>query len=254
MLESFRKYELLSENEIKIYESLITHGPQYIHQLVSDTDIKRSTLVEALGDLENMGLVEMEKRTRPLYKPSAPDKLWDLLQQKKKNLDLVENDLSFAMKDLQSAFREQNYRPEVQFFEGLDSLLEVHKQLMIHGEIVRLYSLRGTHSDIIKNNKWRKTVKKQRLRRKIKMKALLPANISSDDEETARDKEEYRESRILRSYNPSQPVEKWIVGDKVFVISFAEDELIGILTQSKRIAAMEREQFDSLWETAEVPK
>lgn len=81
------------------------------------------------------------------------------------------------------------------------------------------------------------------------MRAIIPGTTEGL-KVAARDAQELRQTRLLEPGDFTEPVEVNIYGNNVSAVSFVENELIGVIIDSKVLANVHRQIFELLWRDA----
>jgi HTH-type transcriptional regulator, sugar sensing transcriptional regulator len=124
----------LSSGETKVYLALLKLGPSNVHQIKRATTLHRTTIYDFLEKLGNKGLVSdiIEQGTHR-YTAAHPDKLFELLENKKENLKTVFNELVTLQK-------QEKQESTVEIFRGLEGfrrmgneIIKTSKELLIFG-------------------------------------------------------------------------------------------------------------------------
>jgi len=239
---------ILSPTEIKAYEILLDAGPSYLNELVSTSQMKRSTLADALKTLSEKNLVEIEQKTRPLYKPLSPDHLEVLVRQEQEKVNFLAETMGDYLALLKNKFNLHAYKPKVKFYEGAEGIKEIHRQILSEKQEILAYVLVDKKTDKPLEEFWG-WYYKQRKKHSIKVRS-----ISLDNEEgksyQSRDKEELRITRLIPQAKFPLTIEKNICANKVAFLSLKPAEMLGVIVESKAIADSERSMFELAWEAS----
>ncbi len=109
----------LTENEGKIYVSLVERGASTVSDIAKSASIHRPTIYKTLPRMEELGLVSTSKvGERTLYVAESPERLsgyyksnWERLQE--------------ALKGLQETYDAHGSRPILKYYEGKSSITRV---------------------------------------------------------------------------------------------------------------------------------
>jgi HTH-type transcriptional regulator, sugar sensing transcriptional regulator len=229
----------LDDDEIAVYVAALELGPGLVTQIAKRSGVKRTTVYLVAKSLMAKGLMG-EYKTRHGIHLSAqpPDYLLTKIEEQKKEVEEI-------IPQLKALVKKEAHRPQVKYFEGREGYIAVAQDtLQKHSsEILWL----GNPEEIYKiiTEKWdNEYYIPTRLKRKIKMKALLLEGEWSQKLKES-DRDLLRETRFLPKDFPFYSTEL-IYQDKVAFFSSAK-ELICVLIESKDLADMERAKFEMLW-------
>jgi predicted DNA-binding transcriptional regulator len=129
----------LTEKEVAVYVALLEKGASSVQEISRFSEINRVTIYAAIDALKRKGLVaESKKGKRTLFIAEHPENLNGILELKKEKLNHQEKILSsFVIPNLSALNINQQDKPEIQFFEGAESM----------GRVFDNYTLK--HKDII---------------------------------------------------------------------------------------------------------
>ena len=129
----------LSENEIKVYLSLIKLGESTAQSIAKNSNLPRTTVYHLLESLIQKGLVgSVVKESKKYFQASNPKKLIETLDEKKKLINEIIPELNSISKTVKE-------KPKVTVYEGLRGIrsilkdvLEERKEIFHYGDIVSL--------------------------------------------------------------------------------------------------------------------
>jgi predicted transcriptional regulator len=104
----------LSQNEAKIYESLIEIGESTVSELSNRSKIHRRNIYDSINRLIEKGLVfQVIGRGDKLYKPVAPNKLMELVDEKRTRLEKI-------MPELVERYEKQPQLEAAYIYKGIE--------------------------------------------------------------------------------------------------------------------------------------
>ena len=113
----------LTKNEAIIYLALLNTKNSSILRLSKSTGIKRSTIYLIVESLIKQKLVDIGLNgSKKIYLPENPEKILEIIENKKKDLNLI-------MPNLINRYSEQSQKPIVQFYEGKNALKKVYEDV-----------------------------------------------------------------------------------------------------------------------------
>lgn len=109
----------LSEKEALILESLMELGPSPVREVARKAKVNRGTAYDVLKSLSNSGLVShFETKTHQHFVAEPPQKLLDVLEEKRENLDFLKSQLKEELPEIELFFKKRGGRPQVKLYEG----------------------------------------------------------------------------------------------------------------------------------------
>lgn len=114
----------MSSNEAKTYLVILELGGALMSQIVKKTKIKRTTSYDVIKSLQEKGLVSTtRKHKRSLYIAEHPKKILEQLENRKNNFESI-------LPELLSISNSIDAKPKIRYFEGLDGIKEVYKDIL----------------------------------------------------------------------------------------------------------------------------
>ncbi len=231
----------LTEREIAIYKALIELGPSSIRDLADKSGFNRGSTYETLKMLVNKGIVNyLPKGKRRVFQAEKPDKLLDMAEEKRINLELalleIKTDIIPGLSQLTPEFSSSNVR----FYEGDDGvesvlrdiLTTVSKQEDKHYRVISTQALRDHIYRPFPN------FTKLRIQKGISVKVLA---IGEGGEEA-----ELAERKWLKGEGDASYIA--IYPPKVAMISLASNNYpVVVVIDSDAISGTQKMMFDTLW-------
>lgn len=248
MLDHALKYFVdlgLKDNEAQIYLTCLKKPTGLlVHEIVSETDIKRSTIDLILVRLIDKGLITRHKEgARWVFCAQSPEHLAHGLDQK---LSDFKKFIPFLMSEF-----EDGLMPSVRFYEGnkgvdaiyQDILLECGRAAPPENRVLTISS----GKDLIKIlPDHHKNFIQKRIRKGISTKVLGPDNKISQTI-YVENKKHLRETRFFNAQSFPFSVEINIYAQKVAFINLSETQKIGVVIHNKRISSSLNSIFQMLW-------
>ncbi len=127
----------LSKNEAKIYEALIIEGESSVSRISIKAEIHRRNVYDSLNRLISKGLVfEKLQKGENLYKPVDPNKLMELIQEKRDNLKKI-------MPQLQDDYQKLPLQNEVYIYKGAEGWRNYMRDMLRIGEDAYFIGAKG---------------------------------------------------------------------------------------------------------------
>lgn len=238
----------LTAEQTRAYLSLIQDGLSPAAHVSKKTGLGRALIYKVLGQLIALGLAEKKKTSGKVsfFAPTHPNRLKELLAEKKKGLEQTAFALQSEFGSLTSAFNLLQGKPNVQFFEGVNGLRHVYNDILDVGQDILVISAPIDEGRKEVLHLIREQIEKQAAK-KIRTKTINPTG----DYEPATQIFEDEKYLITRKKVPAEklplPAQIIVYGDKVAITNFKEG-LITVLIESKYIAETFRTLFEYVWE------
>jgi sugar-specific transcriptional regulator TrmB len=221
----------LTDNESKVYVSLIDLGPSLAGQISRKTGLHRRTVYDTTEMLIKKGLIGyILENNRRLFSAGNPNRILEILQEKQDVLSPIVN-------SLQQKFTETKEKEETNFYKGKEGLKTVFEDQLNYKEILILGASSKAYETLRFYFKW---YDKARKSRKIKMKVIAQnRNIKNLP---------LSEIRYLPE-KYSNPVSVNIYGDKTAIILWALKPL-AIVIKNREITEGYKNYFELMWKIA----
>lgn len=247
----------LSDKAAAVYATVLELGVAYPSRVAELTKLNRTTVYHLLTDLAVKGLVtEIERKKKLCYQIEKPSRLINFT---KSQIRLAEERAERAKKllpEIEGLFSLTPSKPRVRFFEGLDGVLAVYEdhisesrsyEMVAYSNVEKLMKLLPERfvKDYIK--------KKERIG--ITTRAIFPDTRFS----AKYNKEIYRgapkkvlvQSRLIPTEAFPYEAEITMYGaNKVSIINFQKNTLIGVIIEDETVANMMRMVFELAWKGA----
>lgn len=233
----------LTDKEAAVYVALLELGQADVADIAKKADIKRPTAYFVIDDLIRKGFISPAGGAVKQFVAEKPQKILAIEKNKI-------NQFERALPGLVGLSSNSKHKPSVRFFTGIDGIRAVYEESLLQpagSEMLAFGNAKAVEESIPGFAEW---YIKRRVEGKIKMRALV-TDTPYHRKIVERDKVELRRTRLLEHELFAQDVEINIYGDKVAMISFVENELVGVILESKVFAAGHKEMFEILWSLAE---
>lgn len=239
----------LTQNEIVVYELLISRGKLTGTEIIKATGIKRATVYKSLYSLSDKGLVKQEDIKKKLhFSPLHPEKLLELSEEQLEKQKRTRQDIQSILPDLSSDYVLNIEKPVVRFYEGTEGIKKANLEILAEKKEILAYVYADPAIDKSLDEFW-KQYYKIRMRDNIRVRAISPDNKASV-EYKKRDEKELRTTYLVPEKSFPIHIEKNIVGNKVAFFSRENGKLIATVIENKLIADTERAIFELSWKEA----
>lgn len=240
----------------EIYLILIQNGELTVPKILENTSLSRASVYDALTLLVAQNYVEYRKQGRnAFYKPGHPNKLFELIEQKKRDVALLEGEVKETIQELTGTFNLALSKPGVRFFQGIEGIKEVlWDSLDAQGDVYTMGDLENfiKHSKSL-NDEYVAEKKKRAEKKGVPLKQKKAITIDSPFNRSFLSSYDNRltNTRLLKNWpNFSGATLIEIYDDRVSYTTFTDESLIGLIIQDKHIYNYQKSIFEYLWEQA----
>jgi len=241
--------KVLSKNEALVYLKLLRLGNASASQIIDATGLHRANVYDALDRLAIKGLVSnVIRKNKNFFEAAHPGKIIEILEDKKKVIDVDEENIKAVMPELELDFNMIKERQEVHYYKGKEGLKtlydEIYKGIKPKTKMYAIGAM-GTMRDIFKysfKSKWLKMAEKKN----VKFHILYYS--------TAKKIPNLRFSknlaiRFLPESVKLTPSTTYIFENKFAIVSL--DTMIGVLIENKDIVSVYKSYFELMWSVSE---
>lgn len=246
MIKNLIKYGL-SEHEAKIYCSVLALEEATVDRIARHAELNRTSSYPILERLKQLGLLgQGKKKKKTVYKAVRPERLFELLDEKKESVSRI-------LPDLKSLFDISRGRPDVSFFEGSEGLKTVLNNILEEAKEICILGDGENFINVIPG--WTSAYVKKRAGKNIKVRLILrgtPNAIKSIKKHLETDNQ-INKSLKVRFLPELYKINFGgfdIYNNKVILYSF-EKQNHAVVIESHIINQTMRTVFDVLWEFSE---
>ncbi len=114
----------LTKNEAELYFTCLSLGPTTPTKVARASGIKRTTTYSVLESLKRKGLISIEiKGFKTLFVAENPQKLYEVINFKQKNLGEI-------LSDLETAYNMKGIESSIKFYEGLENVKAIYSNIL----------------------------------------------------------------------------------------------------------------------------
>ncbi len=223
----------LTENEAKIYLTLLDIGPSLAGMISRKSGIHRRSVYDAIDRLIEKGLIGyITKNNRKYFEAVNPSILLNLLKEKEESVKEI-------LPQLESKFNLTKEKQETLFFRGKSGLKTAFEDQILTGKEILIFGASPIANEILKFYfKW---FDKRRVEKKIKVKIIFDSSIRNKLQKIP-----LSEIRFLpKEY--STPAATNIYADKISIILWSKENPLAIIIKQKEIADSYRKFFNLMW-------
>jgi len=236
-----------TQNEIKVYESLIKIGETPVGGIINDLKIHRQIVYNALDTLEKRGMITKTMKNKVYhFKITDPEIIVENIQKQ----ELIAKRLASSIK---LEMNKTKFDNSIDIYTGRDGIRKVHlemvKNLPTNGVI---YVIQGTIT------KYREALGEEfiknkfdpiRIKKNIISKMIFSENMRSEFQDfTKKFNSKIRQAKYL-PYNRIDPIMISVYDDYVLFVS-TEKDIFAIRIKNKRFYESYLDHFNVLWKIA----
>jgi HTH-type transcriptional regulator, sugar sensing transcriptional regulator len=236
----------LSVNEARTYAALLSFGTASIRKVAAETGINRGTTYDCLKQLVAIGLVSVRNNggKREHYSAESPEKINDLIRDKRRDLVDAANSAKDLLPHLLASQVSNAGKPLVRYYEDDEGVATILRDVL---QTCRGLSVPGYYaysSAPIRQFLYRNFPQftERRIDEGITVKVI---SVGEGGEEAAKSERKWLPS------TPTLEISSYtiIYGKKVATISIAQDNTpYGVVIEDSGAATMQRLLFERLWE------
>ncbi|OGH73875.1 MAG: hypothetical protein A3C90_04595 [Candidatus Magasanikbacteria bacterium RIFCSPHIGHO2_02_FULL_51_14] len=234
----------------EIYLILAEGGEMTMQEILKKTALSRATVYDILPILLAMDYVEYRKEGRvALYKPAHPSKLLALIDQKKRDTALLEEEMKETVRSITGMYNLALVKPGVRFFEGREGFREALYDTFTAKETIY------TYIDLEAVQKYADDINREYVRKRREKnigKRLLvpdtPGNRAYVDTLGPR----LTDTRFLPKELKPFRTGMQIYENKISYLSLREKNIMAVIIEDPDIYGMHRNLFEFLWDIAGV--
>jgi len=237
----------LSSNEAKTYLVLVEHGSQAVGPLSKNSGINRTTLYGVLKSLTLKGFVtsHFNELEIAIYEAITPKRLLSLIEKKEVEILEAKKNIRDIMPQLESIYKGPTSIPRVKFFEGQEGIKALYTDSIQNNKEKTILAITDYEAAYSAFPEFFEEYFKQRVKNHVKVLNILP-DSKKGRKDLKRAKALLREMRFIPLVEKLE-IEINIYDDKVGIISFAPDQVHGVLIQSEVIAQAMQNIFYYIW-------
>jgi sugar-specific transcriptional regulator TrmB len=229
----------LTENESKVYITLLTYGTQTAGSITNKTGIHRRCVYDAMERLTEKGLAGYIIRENKKYFEAAdPEHLLTILQEKEKEVLEI-------LPGLQTMY-EGSEKQDIKVFKGRKGARAIYDDIIKTGEDYYALGATGKIIDVIGQKTYERYVE-ARVEKGIRLYTIYPDSM--------RGTSMARKKNAVVRYVPDEyasPINTIVYGSKVEILIWEYDPTspLILLIENKKVAEAFKHYFKMLWDTA----
>ncbi len=231
----------LNEKESKIYTTLLELKESSVAKISKKAGINRSLSYFILSDLEKKGFVSyIIKNNIKFYKPIEPQKILNLLEEKKKSFQSI-------LPQLIELSKKSGVKPQIEILEGKEGIKTILNEVLRLKKEWFAYNVPGkgpeTLGYLIDN------FENQRQKKKILLKVMCINTPQGKKRGADFSKMKFTQVKYMKDAYES-PASNWIYGDRFVIIFWYEDSPFAIRIIDRKLADSYKKYFNALWKVS----
>lgn len=237
----------LTEDQAKTYLCLVSSGTLTARKIAIETMINRSLVYKILKELTEFGLVieNASLKTTNTFTALHPSKLHSLVKRKEDEAKLADQALHEAVSTLGSQFNLTCKKPSVRFYEGLEGIRILNKDIIHTKSDIKLIRSPFDNNTEELDEKAKKLLE-ERARAGIETKLIVPIKNTPSSVTLEWDRNNLIERRRVPREELLNSAQIIIYGNKTAFTSF-NDCMITTIIEDQGIADTCSMLFESLW-------
>ncbi len=238
----------LTDNEIKVYISLLKTGPRSATKISKEAGIHRSKTYDSLERLIFKGLVHhTTKDFKKIFSANPPKEILNLIEEKESKLREEKDNASSIIKDLESLGENKREESSNNVYEGIKGIKVFHNKMLntlSKGDFIEVLGIPTIANELLEG--YFQEFHKLRIKRGISIKLLYL--YEARDFLKQRMDLKLTEARYLEQ-SIETPSVIWIAKDTVGIFTF-EPSTICYEIMNKEVSKGFKSYFDYLWKHA----
>jgi HTH-type transcriptional regulator, sugar sensing transcriptional regulator len=230
----------LTKKEAAVYLATLELGDSPASDIAIRAKQNRVSTYDVLEKLRKRGFISRyTKKGVKYFSATDPDLIRTDVRQKYM-------DFKSSLPDLRRLHGKTSH-PRVRYYEGIEGVKKVYTDTLTAKTELLNYADSKSIRDFWPN--YDKEYVKERVKRKIYLRGISPRD-EYGEKVVADNKKSHREIRLVKPGQFDFSNEINIYDDKISIISFGKDEILGMIIESPEIANTQRAIFTMAWQFA----
>lgn len=235
----------LNEKEVKVYLSCLELGQTTVQNIARKAVINRATAYFVIDGLMQRGLMSSFQKGKKQYFIAAdPERLVEILELEKENIEKKKESLRKLMPQLQSLNNKQQGKPVVKYYEGKEGIMAMVEEVSkpMKQRIRMAYSKDALDDVFSQKDLGRMREKRNRYDVKTRVVYTFKDGVLQSTPDGERRKVPLNKFPITSDIA--------VYDDKIRLASFAK-RMVGIIIEDEEMTKSMRAVLDLAWEAAE---
>ncbi len=233
----------LTDSEATVYMTLLRNGADTASAVAKQAGIHRRLAYDTMQSLTEKGLVSyVDKENKRVYKPTHPERLKELVEEQRQDLNELEQQVDDVIPDLLAHFNAEQTEREVKVLQGKEGIKHLFNDELREGETIYVIGSPKESEDILEY--FLPSWTDRRADEGIKIKGVFEHAMRGMVGEHG-----LLDDRYLPDGYKSN-VSICIYGDKAGIVFWIDNPLV-IMIHDKEAAASFMSYFDLVWNAAD---
>jgi len=236
----------LEPSTAQIYVILAENGELPVSEIIQKSQLSRAGAYDALNILMAQEFIEYRKEGRNVfYKAKHPDKLFGLIEEKKRETALFEQEMNESIRSLVGSFNLANNKPGVRFFEGEEGIKEaLFDSLHSTEPILTFMDMHSMEAVIGKINE---EYVQERTKKNISKKIIITTSPEAEIYLEKNKNNSLTQIAILPKDVLPFKTGFQIYNNKIVYFTHRQENLLAIMIQDPDIYQMNKSIFEYIW-------
>jgi sugar-specific transcriptional regulator TrmB len=233
----------LTKQEANVYLTLLRSGPATAGKITSSSGIHRRSVYDCIDRLIEKGLVSYYTvQKKKVFEAAHPQRLLQVIKEKEQRLQEGYKGINEIMPELVTNYKISAFKHEASVFRGKEGLKTILEDVLATGKENLVLGAEDSAPKILPH--YITIFHKTRIAKKMIEKMLFISSCKKRADKLA--KLPYTKVKMLpKPYNPSVTIN--IYDNKTAILTWLENEPIGILIENEHIARGMKQYFDMMW-------
>lgn len=237
------------DKEIRLYLACYLHGTAPLSELISRTNLRRSTAYLVSKSLVDKGLlVEDHKAYGKSLGAVEPETLMRLVATRQRQMGRQHLALKEHLGELQALYQTSEIRPRVRTFQGPNGLLTVWRDILSasYASEILIWTNQASEGTFFSPTAHKQFITERRAGGHYAR--VLAVDNPAGRKLQASDADNLRETRLLPP-GVTFSAETYVYDHKTAVLDYNQD-IMGVITESEQVATAQRAMFEAAWQAA----
>ncbi len=232
----------LSDGEQKVYLALLELGESTSGPIADKSGVSASKVYQVIERLMKKGLAgEVVKKGSKHFKASNPKAIVDYLQERKRELNEIEQAAKDILPALKAQFDEKTGETEVQLFRGMKSFRNLYADLLGEMKPKEDYFVIGASVGLYDEfSAFFSNYHKQRAEKGVNIRMLFQQGVLPPDTDWRHAKKQFLPAQFRTPFQVT-------VYKDVTLLQLLQKEPLVFKIKNEEVAAAYRQFFDTLW-------
>jgi sugar-specific transcriptional regulator TrmB len=235
----------LTENEARVYLALLPLKKSEVSVLGHRTGLHRNVVRHACKKLKDLGLIAEEKvRHTFFYSPESPEKIFDLLESRKREINEKRESFHKIFGDLKAIIDPTIFLPK--YYEGREAVIKIYEDVIktASQSDKRVYSWQDIGKiEEVAGKDYVDSYIQQRIKDNIVSYAIMPKNKTNLDYAK---KNQKRNIKFIEGLDTQGQIK--LYGDKIAFVTLHKNKPVGFVFRGEVMANYLKSIFKSSWE------